>query len=236
MKKSLIPCPSCSHGVSTAATSCPQCGHPLTPIKSPEEVARAEFDLLWKRILRRAFAVATLLTLPSLTLPTLVAKLTSQGLAGTSDFEKLLHTFMLTAPLSLTVGLLVVVVLQLGWEGIKELFEGGLPTFIFVLLCISTLLAAPAFLIGSLVTNPPVDVMHVFTNVWGMQIDGFMQSLIVKPILFIYLVLTKYWNVYGPWPFTTAFIVGVFWGWSAFRLAQHKQELTRRMQTLWKEY
>ena len=36
----LIPCPVCSHMISTGAKSCPQCGHPLDHVTEPEKIKK----------------------------------------------------------------------------------------------------------------------------------------------------------------------------------------------------
>jgi hypothetical protein len=229
MASQLIPCPVCARELSPAATSCPQCGQPMTPVLTPAQARNVQFDATWKRIRRLAFIVVTLLALPTLSVPTLVAKFTSPALAGQAEFAALWQVFALTAPLSVALALLTLIVCRSGSSWWNAIWDDGLPMLGLVLLGLAALFAAPAFLIGLMLPNPPVNIPETFSLIWNMDLDIGLAVWAVKPAYFIYIVLAKYWVAYGPWPFTSALMVGIFIGWSLDKLAQYKDVLAERL-------
>lgn len=227
----LLACPACSGPVSPAASTCPHCGHPLTPTLSPEAQRQQVFAKDIQRIRRRAALLLILLTLPTLGISTLVAWLSSPSLANLKDAAQLLQIYAVTAPMTLGVALCVVALFFKGWSGVERVLDGGYPALAASLVAACTLFALPALAIGLCMEKPIVDLMPLLKWVWTQEWQG-IGSLVTKPLLFLYLVLHAYWQAYGPWPFASAILLGIFIGWVVLVLQRYPDLLWTRCKAL----
>ncbi|WP_147266995.1 zinc ribbon domain-containing protein [Parvibium lacunae] len=227
----LLGCPACGGKVSPAAHTCPHCGHPLNPQVTQADQAAQAWAATWALIRRRAAWVATVLALPTLSLPTWVAKLTSPGLAGATELEKLWQVYAITAPLTLAIILLTVLVLKLGSSVLSRFFDNGFPALLCALFVIGGLFAVPPLLLDIVVTKPLVPIWHYAQIAWQHAGSG-LSGWLMMPLLFLYLVLHQYWVVYGAWPFLSAFVLGGFLGWAIARITAHHSWLSQRWKRL----
>lgn len=183
MESSLVPCPTCSHQVSTSAESCPNCGHPLQEgiVKKFEHVQKIGGVVLF------------LISLILVGVQTTLLKMIGMANAGPGAEEiSLLKVFLQTAPFTVAVAMIVTVWIKDSTT--RRVWEGTV---------LSAIVLAVSIYLNSWLTgdsdstvplgNPFVMVMNSLLLYWRLYGAAlFISSLILGSFLA--------WSINRLWP------------------------------------
>ncbi|MBI1298774.1 hypothetical protein GC175_27885 [bacterium] len=128
------------------------------------------------------------MTLPTLSLPTIIVSLLDPGALGTDEATSIWNILVLTAPLTAAI-VVMIVAIHYDW------FDNG---WIFTLSA-AALLAATTFLADWLRVGMAVDLRVVWQETGPMN---FFEGLMVS-----------YYHLYGFWSFASSIVVGGFIAW-----------------------
>lgn len=191
----LILCPECKKQISSRALTCPMCGFPMQSAKNAPRTFKQDIADVGKT----GFWIWLLISLPGLTVPTLIAKIMTPGNAGSTEVKAILDLLVLTMPLTLAVAFVGVGVLR-KWVYLtgKNPPGGG---------CIGALFLLIPLLVTTFVSNLfGLDAGVSIRDAWaksGHPIFGFLANM-----------LLGYAKAYGLWNFISSLVVGGFLAWA----------------------
>ena len=174
-------CARCGTKLSTNVASSPQAAQPKPKRKLKEDLAQIRSAGFW---------VALFITLPTLSLPTLIVSLLEPGDLGIDEATSIWNILVLTAPLTVAT-IVMIVALHYDW------FDNGW----FFTLFGAGLLAATTLLADLLSIGGVIDVGEVWRAV-GYQPFNFFEGMLVR-----------YYEIYGFWSFASSLVVGGFIAW-----------------------
>lgn len=187
-------CTQCGKKAAPADRFCAQCGANLSTSAedTPKKAAKPRRTLKQElaHIQAVGFWVALFVTLPTLSLPTVLVKVIAPGLMDAADAQSIWNVLVLTAPLTAAVAILILA-LHYDW------FDNG---WIFILFA-AAVLATTTLIANGLSVGGGVDLGAVWQAV-GYQPFSFFEGLLVT-----------YYQLYGFWSFASSIVVGCFLAW-----------------------
>jgi hypothetical protein len=184
-------CPQCGAQTAPGALYCARCGVKLTSGDSltakTQKTGRSLKSEL-AQIRSVGFWVAFFVTLPTLSLPTIIVSLLDPGAMDVDKATSIWNVLVLTAPLTAAI-VVMIVAIHYDW------FDNG---WIFTLFA-AALLAATTFLADWLSVGMAVDLGAVWQATGPMN---FFEGLMVS-----------YYQLYGFWSFASSIVVGGFIAW-----------------------
>ncbi len=136
------------------------------------------------------FWLALFITLPTLTLPTILVNLIAPSEMGVDEAVSIWQTLTLTAPLTAAV---VIIVLAIYYEW----FSDG---------CLGTLFVAGILALTTLLSN----LLRIGT---GVEIGEIWRAAGYHPVSFLNGLIASYYQIYGFWSFASSLLVGCFIAW-----------------------
>ncbi|MBX3001955.1 MAG: hypothetical protein KF893_25750 [Caldilineaceae bacterium] len=187
-------CTKCGKKAAEGDLFCAQCGNSLTAATEDAPKAAAKPRRSLKQELAQiqgvGFWVALFVTLPTLSLPTVLVKVIAPGMMDAADAQSIWNVLVLTAPLTAS---LVIVILAIHYDW----FDNGWVLMLFGagLLTVTTLIAN-ALSIGG-----------------GVDPGAVWQAVGYQPFRFFEGLLVSYYQLYGFWSFASSIVVGGFIAW-----------------------
>jgi hypothetical protein len=186
-------CTKCGKKAAEGDLFCAGCGAKLTTAEGVSKGAPPKRRTLKEELAQIqsvGFWVALFVTLPTLSLPTLLVNLIAPGTMGADEAQSIWNVLVLTAPLTAAIAILILAI-HYDW------FDNG---WIFVLFA-AGVLAITTLIANGLSVGGGVDVGAVWQAV-GYQPFNFFEGLLVT-----------YYQIYGFWSFASSIVVGCFLAW-----------------------
>ncbi|HTL90571.1 MAG TPA: hypothetical protein VL134_14315 [Leptolyngbya sp.] len=212
----LIPCPACDHPCSEAAPTCPRCGH---PIKQKPKFQQDIEDI------KKVFSWIGLgLLLPTIAAPTVIVRVLEPNKLNEPAAQAIWNICVLTAPL--TLGLFTIGTLATARDKLPQQARSW-NGFWGIVGSVAAILGGSAWILQKLFNISSIN----FPQMWQSCFPNLsIYNYIPKLICLLYIVLSGYWNFYGPLKFFSSLLVAwlLIWIWTQ-KLWSHVRDAVVRL-------